>query len=52
MYLININDITSLSLIDFNDLRIENSKKYVEFEAVVIVEALTGTLFINPIINS
>lgn len=47
-FLINTDDITSLSLIDFKHLRINDSRKYAEFEAVVIVEALTGTLFYKP----
>ncbi|HKL08520.1 MAG TPA: hypothetical protein VJ896_07085 [Bacteroidales bacterium] len=47
-FLINIKDITRLSLIDYRDIEINNSRKYAEFEAVIIVEALTGTLFYKP----
>ncbi|MFO7829733.1 MAG: hypothetical protein R6V23_14005 [Bacteroidales bacterium] len=47
-FLINLNDITRLSLIDYRDIEINNSRKYSEFEAVVIVEAITGTLFYKP----
>lgn len=47
-FLINLKDITRLTLIDYRDIEINNSRKYAEFEAVVIVEAITGTLFYKP----
>lgn len=47
-FLINLNEITNLSLIDYRDVETNKSRKYAEFEAVVIVEAITGTLFYKP----
>ena len=47
-FFINLNDITKLSLIDSRDIQLNNSGKYLEFEAVVVVEVLTGTLFYKP----
>jgi len=43
-----IDDIISLSLIDYKYIDISNSRKNVEFEAVVIVEVITGTFFYKP----
>ncbi len=45
---INLKDVKKLSLIDYRDIEIKNSRKYPEFEAVVVVEAITGTLFYKP----
>lgn len=47
-FLINLNDIKGLSVLDYRAIDINSSKKNVEFEAVVIIEALTGTLFYKP----
>jgi hypothetical protein len=47
-FLINTNDIINLSLIDYKDIRINDSRKYAEFEAVVVIEIITGTLFYKP----
>jgi len=47
-FLINLNDIVRLPLTDYRDIHINNFRKYVEFEAVVVVEALTGALFYKP----
>lgn len=44
-FLINLNDIVRLPLTDYRDIHINNFRKYVEFEAVVVVEALTGIQF-------
>jgi len=46
--LINLSDITNLSLMDYRPFDINNCRKHVEFEAVVIVEAMTGSLFYKP----
>ena len=46
--LFNINDIKSLSLTDYRDIDVYNSRKYAEFEAVVIVEIITGIFFYKP----
>ncbi len=47
-FLIKTNDIINLSLIDYKDIRINDSRKYAEFEAVVLIEIITGTLFYKP----
>lgn len=49
--LIKIDDIINLSLTDYKYVDVNDSRKDVEFEGVVIVEIITGTFFITPIIN-
>ncbi len=46
--LINVSDIKNLSLIDYRNINANNSRKYAEFEAVVIVKLITGTFFYKP----
>lgn len=46
--LIKIDDIINLSLTDYKYVDVNDSRKDVEFEGVVIVEIITGTFFYNP----
>ena len=46
---VNINDIVKLSLIDCRDIREKESRRYLDFEANVIVDIITGSYFYKPI---